>query len=323
MPIAMSASGPDTPGLQHTGLTMELRYYLLDVFTSHPFGGNQLAVFPAAPALDAALMQRIARELNLSETVFVLPPSHPRATHRMRIFTPGMELPFAGHPTLGTASLLAALQAGDGEAATFVLEQGAGPVPVRVHQTPTGAWEAWMTAPRIPEVVGTPPGNAALATMLRVGPGDIRSGPQGPVQLSAGVGFTFIPLTSAEAVTRAQLDTARWKDTLAGSVAPHVYCFAAEPERGAMALRARMFAPAMGIEEDPATGGAAVALAGYVARHYAGAEPTLRWNIAQGAEIGRPSELLLEVDRAVDRIAEVRVGGLSVLIGEGVLRLPG
>ncbi len=303
---------------------MELRYYLLDVFTDQPFGGNQLAVFPAVPALDSLLMQRIARELNLSETVFVLPAASKRATRRMRIFTPGMELPFAGHPTLGTASLLASLQASDTGSASFVLEQGAGLVPVRAHRTAAGAWEAWMTAPRIPEPVGQAPGVEALATMLRIPPTEILSGDEGPMQLSAGVGFTFVPLTSAAVVARAQLDTARWKEILAGSVAPHVYCFAAEPERGPMAIRSRMFAPAMGIEEDPATGGAAVALAGYLVQHHGGGnEPTLRWSISQGREVGRPSELLLEVDRAGGHLTEVRVGGLSVRIGEGVLRLPG
>lgn len=300
---------------------MELRYYLLDVFTATPFGGNQLAVFPAAPPLEASMMQRIARELNLSETVFVVPPSSTSATHRMRIFTPGMELPFAGHPTLGTASLLASLQGGEGTA-TFVLEQGPGPVPVRVSRTDSGAWEAWMTAPRIPETVGTPPGNTALAAMLRLNTDDVLSGDQGPVQLSAGVVFCFVPLRSAEAVSRAQLDVAKWKETLAGTVAPHVYCFARDTSRGPLAIRSRMFAPAMGIEEDPATGGAAVALAGYVARLHHGSEPTIRWTISQGSEIGRPSALLLEVDRAGGTITQVRVGGTSVLIGEGLLRIP-
>jgi trans-2,3-dihydro-3-hydroxyanthranilate isomerase len=180
-----------------------------------------------------------------------------------------------------------------------------------------------MTAPRIPESVGQAPPADALAAMLRIGPEEILSGEKGPVQLSAGVGFTFIPLTSTTALTQVQLDTARWKATLANDAAPHVYCFAPEPARGALAIRARMFAPAMGIEEDPATGGAAVALAGYLGRHHVGNEPTLRWTISQGSEIGRPSELLLEVDRAGGHLIEVRVGGLSVLVGEGVLRLPG
>ncbi|HWA17242.1 MAG TPA: PhzF family phenazine biosynthesis protein [Gemmatimonadales bacterium] len=297
---------------------MDLRYHLLDVFTAVPFGGNQLAVFPDAPALEPALMQRIARELNLSETVFVLPPSSPSATHRMRIFTPGTELPFAGHPTLGTASLLASLQSG--ESANFILEQGAGPVPVRVTRTANGPWEAWMTAPRIPEVVGSPPSNDTLAAMLRVSPDDILTRDRGPTQLSAGVAFTFIPLRSAAVVSQAKLDSAQWQETLAGSIAPHVYCFAAEPERSPQAVRSRMFAPAMGIEEDPATGGAAAALAGYLARHHTGTEATVRWSISQGAEVGRPSELLLEVDRSGGRISAVRVGGTSVLIGEGRLR---
>lgn len=302
---------------------MELHYHLLDVFTRVPFGGNQLAVFPAAPPLEPAIMQRIARELNLSETVFVLPPSSSRATHRMRIFTPGMELPFAGHPTIGTASLLASLQhTSGGESATFVLEQGAGPVPVRATLQAGGVWEARMTAPRIPEVIGAAPPNEALAAMLGLSAGDILTGTHGPVCLSAGVGFTFIPLASVDALTRARLDVSLWHPLLAETAAPHVYCFAAEPEHGPMALRARMFAPAMGIEEDPATGGAAVALAGYVARHHTGTEPNLAWRISQGKEVGRPSELLLEVDRAADRIVEVRVGGTSVLMGEGTLRIP-
>ena len=302
---------------------MELRYYLLDVFTREPFGGNQLAVFPAAPVLEPALMQRIARELNLSETVFVLPPLTPKGTHRMRIFTPGMELPFAGHPTLGTASLLGALQATGSSNAAFVLEQGAGPVPVRVTRLQDGAWEARMTAPRIPEIVGTAPRAETLAAMLNLSASDIVTGERGPLQLSAGVGFTFIPLTSVAALERARLDVPRWRDALAVTPAPHVYIFTPEPSRGPFALRSRMFAPAMGIEEDPATGGAAVALAGYVARHHQGDEATVTWSISQGKEVGRPSELLLEVDRAGGRITEVRVGGTSVLMGEGTLQVPG
>src|SRR5262249_7685374 len=184
--------------------------------------------------------------------------------------------------------------------AAFVLEQGAGPVPVRVTRTTAGAWQAWMTAPRIPEPAGTAPSADVLAAMLRITPDEIVSGAMGPVQLSAGVPFTFIPLISPEVVARAQLDTALWGTTLANGRAPHVYCFADEPARGSTAIRSRMFAPAMGIEEDPATGGAAVALAGYVARHHRGEEPTVRWSISQGIEVGRPSELLLEVDRHGD-----------------------
>lgn len=302
---------------------MELRYHLLDVFTTLPFGGNQLAVFPEAPPLDPALMQRIARELNLSETVFVLPPSSQRATHRMRIFTPGTELPFAGHPTIGTATLLASLAPVSRHEATFVLEQKAGLVPVRVTRGEHGTWEARMTAPVIPEDAGPLPPAATLAALLRLSPADILTGPRGPVALSAGVPFAIIPLATVDAVQRAQVDPAQWRQHLAATAAPHLYCFAYDTAEGPLAIRSRMFAPAMGIEEDPATGGAAVALAGYVARHHQGSEPTVRWTISQGREVGRPSELLLEVDRAGDRIIEVRVGGSAVLMGEGTLRIPG
>jgi len=127
----------------------------------------------------------------------------------------------------------------------------------------------------------------------------------------------------ADALSRVHLDVARWRSVLADTSGPHVYCFTADTQRGPLAIRSRMFAPAMGIDEDPATGGAAAALAGYVARHHRGDETTVTWSISQGIEIGRPSELLLEVERAGGTLREVRVGGTSVLMGEGTLHIPG
>ncbi len=301
---------------------LDLEYHLLDVFTDQPFGGNQLAVFPDVTALPDRLMQRIARELNLSETVFITAVSAPAATHRMRIFTPGMELPFAGHPTVGTAALLASLRqpAGDGPVA-LLLEQGAGLVPVQVTRTPGGLWEAWLTAPRLPETRPIELGLDDLARLLHLTADDLTPEPAGPRAISAGVPFTLIPLRSVEALSRARLDTARWKVGLDGGWAPHVYCFALDGQVNDHRIRARMFAPAMGIEEDPATGAGAVALAGYLQRVYPSASRA-SWTIAQGTEIGRPSTLLLEIDQPNGAMREIRLGGMSVMMGRGTLRLP-
>jgi len=303
---------------------MELRYHTLDVFTDRVFGGNPLAVFPDGRGVGGAAMQRIARELNLSETVFVLPPDDAAHTRRLRIFTPAAELPFAGHPTVGTAFLLAAL--GEvplaGDETRIVFEEGVGPVPVRILARGGTPVFTELAVARLPQAGPPPPARAELAAMLGLAEDDLLDGEWAPGAASCGVPFLFVPLRDREALGRARLDPARWEALLAGWWAPSVYVLSLDPELPGSHVRARMFAPAMGIPEDPATGGAAAALPGYLAARSPRREGTLRWTVEQGFEMGRPSLLHVEADVRGGEVAAVRVGGASVRVAEGVLRLP-
>jgi trans-2,3-dihydro-3-hydroxyanthranilate isomerase len=305
-------------------VSIELRYQLLDVFTDVPFGGNQLAVFIDAPVLEPALMQRIARELNLSETVFVLPPGDRTAVRALRIFTPGLELPFAGHPTIGTAHLLVALglvRPDDAERG-FFLEEQVGLVAVTVRRQADGMQVAELTPARLPETHGSVPSRSELAALLGIGTDDIVDDSDGdaPQAVSAGVPFLFVPVRDRGVLARVALDLARWRKLLSSAWAPHVYVFCRDAEQGAD-MRARMFAPAMGITEDPATGAAAAAFAGYLAWRVADRDAELRWIVEQGVEMGRPSRLELTAVKKDAVVRSVRVGGTAVRIGEGVLRI--
>ncbi len=302
---------------------MEHQYYLLDVFTSRTFGGNQLAVFTDGAAIDGAQMAAIARELNLSETVFILPPRDPRASHRLRIFTPGMELPFAGHPTIGTGYLLADLGviARTDGAGTCVFEEEVGPVPVAIAPRGTTPIFVQMSPARLPERRDAEVSRADLATLLNLAPEDVGTGADTPAAWSAGLAFLVVPLTSREALQRARIDTSVWKRVAAETWAPHIYLCHRDQAAASPLLRARMFAPAMGIVEDPATGAAACAVAGYLASLSASGSGTTTWKIEQGVEMGRPSELWVDIDTCAGAIADVRLGGTAVRVGHGFFTL--
>ena len=306
-----------------------LSFILADVFTDRPFGGNPLAVFPRVTELATETMQTIARELNLSETTFVFPPDRPDVTCSVRIFTPGSELPFAGHPTIGTALVLEAVGAladapnvrRTAEGATeIVLGEGAGPVPVRLSRAGnTGAARAVLTSPRLPAKIGSPPPPEAMARMLGL-PVEALAGPGLPASgWSAGVPFLVIPLKDRAALSRIQVDTATWAAHLKGSETPHIVALSLADPAGGRDLDIRMFAPAMGIAEDPATGAAAVALAGFLAERQSLPAGTTRWQVRQGDDMGRPSLMDLEADLAAGALTAVRLGGTAVLIGRGSL----
>jgi trans-2,3-dihydro-3-hydroxyanthranilate isomerase len=303
---------------------MRYRFHTCDVFTDRPFGGNQLAVFPHAEGLDAGRMQQIARELNLSETVFVRPPADPAHARRLRIFTPKIEVPFAGHPTVGTALVLA--QVGeielDGERTTFVLEEGIGPIEVVIRAELGRPVDAQFTTAILPEFGPPPPPAAALARMLSLETSDLLLETRPPVAVSCGLPFLFVPLRDLGAVRRARLRLQDWQQLLAGYWAPHVHVFAHDAEQPSCDLHARMFAPAAGVPEDPATGSAAAALAGLLAARSPEADGTLRWTVEQGLEIGRPSIIEIEADKADGEVVAVRVGGGAVMISEGLMRVP-
>jgi len=304
---------------------MRYRFLTADVFTDRPFGGNPLAVFPDARGLTTEQMQQTARELNLSETVFVLPPDDPGHTRKLRIFTPGTELPFAGHPTVGAAFVLAATGEIplDGEETRIVCEEGVGPVPVTIRAEDGKPVFAQLSAAKMPEFGPPPPSRIELAEMLGLDPEDLLAGADSPQAVSCGVPFLFVPLRNRDAVGRARLRTDRWEAIVSGFWAQDVYVFARDPELPGSHMRSRMFAPRMGITEDPATGGAAASFGGYLASREPERNGTLRWVIEQGFEMGRPSLLHLEVDKQDGEIIAVRVGGSSVLMSEGIMEIPG
>ena len=269
-------------------------------------------------------MQHIAGELNLSETAFVTPAEDPSHTCRLRIFTPQIELPFAGHPTIGTAYVLAATDKVrlSGEQTQMVLEENVGPVWVDVLARDGRPISARLWAAQMPEFGPPPPGREELARLLSLEVEALAEGALSPQAVSCGVPFTFIPLRDRAALGRARLDMAMWRRVLAGSWAPHVYCMALDPKLVGNNVRARMFAPAMGIDEDPATGAAASALAGYLGNRETLQDGTLRWVIEQGFEMGRPSVLEVAADKRDGEIVAVRVGGKCVMVSEGMMEVP-
>lgn len=312
---------------------MSYRYHTADVFTDTPFGGNQLAVIPDARGLATEQMAAIAREFNFSETVFVLPPSDAKHTRRVRIFTPGSELPFAGHPTVGSAFVLAAT--GEipmtGDETRIVLEEGVGPVPVLIRAKNGTPVFAQLTTAKIPEKGTNTLDASMVAQALSLDVADIDAGERYQIEAwSVGLPFLFVPLRTLDALGRARVKVDVWEKSLRDSWAPEIFLFV-EEERSASrngvsegdgVLRARMFSPALGIIEDPATGSACASLGGYLASRSSRRDGTLRYTVHQGVEMGRPSRLDVEVDAASGKVQAVRVGGASVLISSGELHVP-
>lgn len=295
------------------------RFITADVFTNRRFGGNPLAVILDAKGLSDAEMQRIAREFNLSETTFVLPPASAQHACAMRIFTPGLELPFAGHPTVGTAIVLAECGLLPAGTESMVIEEKVGPVPVALSSR-DGIRQAVFTVPRRPERGGVPPARADLARILSL-PVDAIASEVEPLTYSAGVLFTFIPLRDVQALSAIRIDLAAWTDSLASGPAPHVFAFTMTDWKKGEEIQARMFAPAMGIAEDPATGAASAALAGLLVDLQQPAGGSRRWRIRQGEAMGRPSLITVEADLADNHLAAVRVGGGAVIVSHGEIML--
>ncbi len=301
----------------------QYRYITADIFTGKRFGGNQLAVLPDARGLSTDEMWAITREFNYSESTFVLPPNDPANTRHVRIFTPGGEVPFAGHPTVGTAHVLAAI--GDvalsGDETRVVLEEGVGPVPVVIRAKDGVPVFAQLSVAKLPEVLSPVPPREVLASMLSLGSDDLLDGEWAPQSVTCGLPFVYVPLRSRDAVGRAKLRLDQWETSLQGRDAEMIMLFAMEGEEPGHDVRARMFGPSVGVLEDPATGSACAALGGYLGARDARREGTLRWVVEQGYEMGRPSVLHVECDKAGGTIAAVRVGGESVLVCEGTISL--
>jgi trans-2,3-dihydro-3-hydroxyanthranilate isomerase len=291
----------------------KLRFHTLDVFTDRPFSGNPLAVFTDAAALPTTLMQQIARELNLSETVFV---GAGRAGNHfpMRIFTPGGEIPFAGHPTIGTALLLSELERLDPQQrGALVLEQRVGPVPVQIEGAGAGAVARLRTA-RLPEISASMLGRHEAALLLGLQPELLV---QDPVIAGCGLPFLLLQVRDVAALESITLDLTHWRRLLGGQPVSNLYCFSLP---GGENVRARMFDPANSIPEDPATGSAAAALAGYLAVQ-AAAPGCYRLRIEQGIEMGRASLILTRVEMGRGGPEAVFVEGQARRISEGAFLL--
>jgi trans-2,3-dihydro-3-hydroxyanthranilate isomerase len=294
------------------------RFVTADVFTNTRFGGNQLAVLPDARGLTDAQMLSIAREFNYSESTFVLPPDDPAHTRRVRIFTPAGELPFAGHPTVGTAFVLAS----SGEIpltapeTRIVLEEGVGPIPVVVRVRDGRPSFCQFAVAKLPEVGPPLPSRSALAASLSLPEDDLLDGAWHPQTVSCGVPFAFVPVRDRGVVGRSRIRLDQWEQHLANTPGAAVMIFAMDPEDPAHHVRARMFSPGFNIAEDPATGSACAALGGYLGLR-APADGTMRWVVEQGYEMGRPSLIEVEADRRAGRITAVRVGGDTVIVCEG------
>lgn len=300
-----------------------MRYYTADIFTDRRFGGNQLAVIPDARGLTTEQMQSITREFNYSESTFVFPPDDSRHTRRVRIFTPGSELPFAGHPTVGTAFVLATI--GEipltGDETRIVLEEGVGPVPVTIRATNGVPSFCQFSVAKLPEAGRPMPPRAAVAAALSLDESDLLDGAWHPQVLSAGVPFAFVPLRDRAAVARARIRLDQWEQHLRGTDGEAIMVFAMDAEEPGHDVRARMYGPGIiNVPEDPATGSACAALGGYLAARTR-QDGTLRWVVEQGYEMGRPSVIEIEVDKQGESVTAVRVGGASVMVCEGMMRV--
>jgi trans-2,3-dihydro-3-hydroxyanthranilate isomerase len=302
---------------------MNAHYYTADVFTDRRFGGNQLAVFPDARQIASDLMPQIAREFNYSETTFVLPPTDPSHTARVRIFTPGGELQFAGHPTVGTAHVLATIGVVPltGPETQIVFEEGVGPVPVTIRAKNGQPEFATLSVAKLPEVGPPPPSRDALAAMLSLSKDDVLHGDMAPESVSCGTPFLFVPLRNRDAVAKSRARPDLFETTLGSYVTDKVMVFAMDAERPGSDVRARMYAPRIGVPEDPATGSACVALGGYLAARDPRFDGTLRWVVEQGFEMGRPSILEVESDKKAGKIVAARVGGRTVMVCEGTMTI--
>jgi len=299
---------------------MRYRYFICDVFTRERFGGNPLAVLPDARGLSDLQMQRIAREFNFSESTFVLPPEN-GGTRRVRIFTPTKEIPFAGHPNVGTAFVLASAgEVGElGDRAEVVFEENAGAVPVSIVRRDGRIW-CELRAPETLSLGATAtPGMIAAAVSLA--PDDVVSSTHAPQVASAGLPFLFAELRDRAALERARSRMDGVDALVAAGLNPDVFMYVRSKSKDDFDVRARMFAPVDGVPEDPATGSANCALAGLLAKHDPRPSGEVRYRIAQGVEMGRPSVLEARVEKKNGEVVEIRIGGDSVMISEGTIEV--
>ena len=291
---------------------MKLDYLLMDVFTRERFKGNPLAVVLQADNLLDNQMQAIASEFNLSETVFINRPQQVRHTAALRIFTPQVELPFAGHPTVGAAVALG-LQS---RASAIRLEEKVGVITCVIERIEKHIGQARFALPLLPDEVGSTPPALAIAGTLGLDPEDIGCEELKPALYSAGNPFYLIPVRDAACLRRIKLQRRGW-DEIYPFGRGSIYVFTRTPDEAGFDLAARMFGAGMGVGEDPATGSAAAALIGLLSRN-AGPGQT-EFTLRQGHEMGRPSTIQLQLRMDDGKLTHGGIGGDAIVIGQGVL----
>lgn len=301
------------------------RYMIYDVFSQSPLAGNPLAIVLDSEGLDDARMQAIAAEFNLSETVFVSNPENPVHTARVRIFTPRQELPFAGHPTVGTAIALAEQvdEIGQGERTSIiVLEENVGPVRC-VVSVGNGSAFAEFDLPRLPEPVEIDVPTEAVAAALGLSHHEIGFENHVISAWSAGVPYVCVPVANLEAAGRAHMNASLWAEfaPMVGAIRGDAYVYCRETVNHDCAFHARMFGPSSGIPEDPATGSAAAAFAGAALTYDEPVDGAHGFWIEQGIEMGRASRIRLEIDVSGGAIDGARIGGGAMKVAEGTLLL--
>jgi trans-2,3-dihydro-3-hydroxyanthranilate isomerase len=288
---------------------MKVPFQTVDVFTDRKFGGNPLAVIPDAQGLTGEQMQSIAAEFNLAETTFVLPPKDPKNTAHVRIFTPRSELPFAGHPNVGTAFVLARLGRGGDR---FVFEEGAGLVPLDLTRENGTVVAARLAAPH-PLTFGETVAPEIVARAAGLQPGDIVGE---PVIASTGVKLLFAELASRAALEAASYNTEVFRKHLPMERIVGVHLYVTAPE-----IQSRMFAPLFGVPEDPATGSANVTLIGLLALRDPRPDLTLSKTIGQGVDMGRPSVLEATAEKKAGKVVATYIGGRCVPMLSGMIDL--
>jgi trans-2,3-dihydro-3-hydroxyanthranilate isomerase len=298
-------------------------YYHYDVFTSRAFEGNQLAIFPDARGMSAELMQTLAREMNFSESTFLLPAETPGTDIRMRIFTPGGELPMAGHPTIGTTFALADSGLIQSVTRRFVFGLGVGPTPVELSWRGQRLDFAWMDQ-RTPVFRAPASPTSGILTAIGLNRDALAEGL--PIEeISCGVPFIYVPLASRQAVDAAEPDLAALRALRSAFEGGHnaVFMFAVEPAGSDVTVYSRMFAPGLGVPEDAATGGASGPLGCYLVAHEL--VPTSGWLdmvSLQGVKMLRPSRIHMRITaRAPQAVTRVQVGGQAVKVGTGTIEV--
>ncbi|MEO1066445.1 MAG: PhzF family phenazine biosynthesis protein [Pseudomonadota bacterium] len=300
----------------------ERPYYVLDVFTKEPLKGNPLAVVLDGEGLSDEMMQAIAGEFNLSETVFVFAAEDEGNEAALRIFTPGAELPFAGHPTVGTAVLLAAIKTGDVALPTDVaigLEEKVGLVRAGVVSLPGRRGHATFTVPQKAEQIAPAVSRVHIAEALGLNEEEIGFDRHQPGVFSAGVPFTLVPIASVDAVKRITPNELAWARAFETGPRDNAFVYARGGDNDEASFHARMFWPNAGLREDPATGGAVAALAGAIASYERLPNGTHSFWIEQGYEMGRPSDITLEIDVEDGALFAARIGGSAVIVSKGTL----
>jgi trans-2,3-dihydro-3-hydroxyanthranilate isomerase len=298
---------------------LEYSFFVVDVFTDKKFEGNQLAVFPSAEGINDDQMQKIAKEFNYSETVFITSTDE-EYSRNVRIFTPNSEVDFAGHPNIGAAMLLARIGEFSNEnQVNITFNEKVGQVPITISFHNSEPQKAELSTVKLPEE-GDIPSLEKIAKSISLEVSDIISS-TGPASFSCGLPFLFIPIISKEKLKLASINLDEWKKNISKTWAPQLYLFTDQTEFDNSDFHARMFAPGLGISEDPATGSAVAALAGYISKHLQKNDGEFSFVVEQGFEIGRPSIIEMLFSQKNQKIESVKVKGNAVIFSKGKIDL--